>query len=402
MKEDAHRHEENLRVAERVAYLISAHMSGKMTADERRELDDWITENDENLELFEKLTDEENIETGMQDYLRLEKEKAAALTMLKARIRRRRTNLLPMMIAAVLLLAVIGIWLFNVDEWLHKKPAAVAIQDRTPTAAHDKAVLTLSDGRTIILENGVAEKIADDGGATIQLSGQDELIYSGEATETRYNTVSTPRGAQFKLVLSDGTRVWLNAESSIRYAVNMKNGERDVEMRGEVYFEVAQLNTGTGKMPFRVKVLTESGEAGTIQVLGTHFNINAYADDGSVKATLIEGSVKASTISGKTALLQPGEECMINSGALSVKKAGYIGSVSAWRQGKFVFHDATVKDIGEQIKRWYNVDVEYKSISKQLFNTEATRDLPLPQLLDALEGTGQGRFTLQGKTLIIK
>jgi len=400
MKESSNNHDENLKKADRVAYLIAGHLNETLTEAEKDELDDWITESDENLALFEKLTDEDNIEAGIQEHLRLEKEKAEALEDIKETIGLRKKSTLqriwPYLVAASIVLIAGSVYLnksSTVIKEIEKPIARTTKNDINPGS--DKAVLTLSDGRTIILDSTGSGLLATEGDVSIRRGESGEIVYNGTTMTTQYNVVSTPRGGQYKIILGDGTKVWLNAESAIKYPAGFANAERAVEVKGEAYFEVAKNEA----KPFKVKILTPSGEGGLVEVLGTHFNVNGYEDDGIIRTTLLEGSVRV-TKDEVSRTLQPGEAALMNNGITIVKADG--SDETAWTQGKFLFRDATVQSIGEQIKRWYDVEVEYKGANKQLFNTEVSRDAPLSKLLQALEGTGQVHFTLEGKRLLVK
>lgn len=146
-------------------------------------------------------------------------------------------------------------------------------------------------------------------------------------------------------------------------------------------------------------ITAPEGPAGTVTVLGTRFNINAYADNGTVSTALLEGSVRVQK-EGATVVLKPGQQALMGTGITVV--AADAAEALAWKDGRFLFRDATVRTIGEQIKRWYDVEVEYEGTITQRFNTEVSRSIPLPRLLDALEGTGQVHFSLKGKKLLIR
>jgi transmembrane sensor len=393
--------ENDNKYAERMAYLIAGHLHGTLTEEESNELDEWITGSDENLELFEKLTDEENIENALQQYLQQEKEKTAAFSRVKKSIysgekKPALRGLLPYLVAASLLLIAATFYLFNnFSKPITGKNKIANLKSPVDVKpGSDKAVLTLSGGRTIILDANGTGLLANEGPIIINKSADEELVYKGTANDMRYNTVSTPRGGQFKLLLADGTRLWLNAESSIKFPASFGNADRVVELKGEAYFEVAK----DAAHPFRVKTTTPTGLNATIEVLGTHFNVNAYGDDNNIRATLVEGSVVVTTSTQKNQL-RPGEEATINN-KIAITQINPELAL-AWKEGKFLFRNASIYAIGQQIKRWYDIDVEYKGNINQAFNTEVSRNVPLSKLLDGLEGTGQVHFKLQNNKLII-
>jgi ferric-dicitrate binding protein FerR (iron transport regulator) len=188
----------------------------------------------------------------------------------------------------------------------------------------------------------------------------------------------------------------------LKFPAGFNEKQRKVELKGEAWFEVAK----DKEHPFIVTISTPNGDGGTIEVLGTHFNINAYGDeDRSVKTTLVEGLVNV-TLHGDSKILNPGEQAICSLGAgkdgITTRRLADLDEALAWTKGKFVFRDATIFSIGEQIKRWYDVDVQYQGAITQHFNTVADRSLPLQKLLDGLEGTAEAKFTLKGRTLIIQ
>lgn len=401
MKEEPHNPEQIQKKAERVAYLIAGQIRGTLTAEELDELDEWITESDENLELFEELTDEDNIEMGIERYMQLEKGKVAALRGIKEKIglqpKRRISRIWPLLAAASLLLLAVSYFLFSIHPTGKKKiekPIEYTAKNDFQ-AGSDKAVLTLSDGRTVILDSNGAGTVANEGRISINKSSAGELTYTGTDETEKYNVVSTPRGGQYKVVLSDGTKVWLNAESSLKFPAGFADTNRMVELKGEGYFEVAK----DAARPFKVTILTPSGDGGTVEVLGTHFDIDGYGDEGIVKTTLLEGAVRVQK-GGATKMLTPGEQAQVNN-EINVIKTN-ANDANAWKDERFLFRNATARSIGEQIKRWYDVDVEYVGTITQHFNLEISRKAPLSKLLDGFEGTGQIHFTLQGRKLVIK
>jgi transmembrane sensor len=399
-------HNEELQKADRIAYLIAGHLGGTLTPEEGEELDDWVCESDENLALFEKLTDEENIEAAMAQFNRIEQSKMPALDQLKKQIRKDNRNRFPIRTflgaASILVILLLAWWLWPTTKTPGDKTLShVSTQDELP-AASNQAVLTLSTGRTLILDSASKGLLATEGSISINQNAGGALQYTGTESSMRYNTVSTPRGGQYKLVLGDGTRVWLNADSYLKFPAGFNDKQRNVELKGEAWFEVAK----NKEHPFIVKILTPAGDGGTVEVLGTHFNINAYGDeDHAVKTTLVEGLVNVSR-HGNSKLLHPGEQAVCSlddtKDAITIRRLPDLDEALAWTKGKFVFRDATIYSIGEQIKRWYDVDVEYQGTITQHFNIEADRSLPLQKLLDGLERTAEAEFILSGRTLTIQ
>lgn len=245
----------------------------------------------------------------------------------------------------------------------------------------NKAVLTLADGSRVILDQTKEGTIANDGPMSIDKIGKGQLQYKATETEKytrngspRFNTISTPRGGQYHVVLSDGTGVWLNAASSIKFPIAFTGAERNVELIGEAYFEVI----ANASKPFNVKA-----GATNIRVLGTHFNVMAYNDEASVNTTLLEGKVMV--LSGKaTNMLSPGQQARALNGTIAVVPADTEEAV-AWKKGYFYFKDADLKTVMRQISRWYDVDVDYRGDASQtVFSGKIYRNVAIGKMLEVL------------------
>lgn len=266
-------------------------------------------------------------------------------------------------------------------------------QDRLPGG--DKAVLTLSDGRTIILDSAGNGVLAQQGSTNIIKKNDGQLEYSGEtgaSTEMAYNLLQTPRGGQYKITLPDGSKVWINAASSLKYPVAFVGNERKVEISGEAYFEIVKDAT----KPFKVQLNNME-----VEVLGTHFNVNGYEDEESVKTTLLEGKVKVQAASG-VKFLNPGQQAQIkSSGNIAVTSDINLEEIVAWKDGNFQFENADIKAVMRQLARWYDVDVTYKGNINQHFVGSISRNVNLSQVLSMLQQTGAVKFKIDGKQLIV-
>lgn len=263
----------------------------------------------------------------------------------------------------------------------------------------NRATLTLSNGRQIILTDAENGKLAEDASVTINKTADGELVYDRPKQAANgapvMNTLSAPRGGQYHLTLSDGTKVWLNAASSITYPVAFDRHERSVTVSGEAYFEVAQRNG----LPFKVHTAKQE-----IAVLGTHFNVKAYPDDPDVSTTLLSGSVKVSnTVSGIAALLEPGQQARtINAGGqLDVVSVQAENAIS-WKNGYFLFDDQDIRSIMKIISRWYDVDIEFKGqLNNERFGGTFSRSSYMPEILANLERIGHVHFELfPGKVVV--
>lgn len=254
------------------------------------------------------------------------------------------------------------------------------------------AVLTLSNGQKIILDSAGNGVLASDANVKVVKKG-DNIVYQGLAAENLFNTISTDKGNQWQLQLSDGTRVWLNAASSIHYPLAFSGNERKVEITGEAYFEVAH----NSKKPF--KVITPDGAE--VQVLGTKFNINSYTNEPVISTTLLEGAVKF-IAKGHEQKLTPGEQAVLySSGKMELKKDADLDEVLAWKNGVFQFNAANIYTIMRQVERWYDVKVEYRDKITKIFQAEIPRNVTASKLFYLLELTGNVKFEIYDKKVIV-
>lgn len=270
-------------------------------------------------------------------------------------------------------------------------PAPVPQQVAEVAPGTDGAILTLADGTTMLLDSLNDGALKEDKGAKIMKSGN-QVIYKNleGAREITFNTMSTPRGRQFQLVLSDGTKVWLNAASSIRFPTVFTGIDRKVEITGELYFEVAK----NASKPF--KVITNGTE---IEVLGTHFNVNGY--DEVIRTTVLEGSVKVRA-GNQSGILKPGQQAQASASELKTSSTVNIEQVMAWKNGRFAFDNASLESIMQQVSRWYDVDVVYAGkIPTRTFTADISRKINLSIFLKVLDESGV-RFKIEGKKLIVQ
>ncbi|MGZ3852717.1 MAG: FecR family protein [Flavisolibacter sp.] len=301
----------------------------------------------------------------------------------------------PWMVAAALIVivATLGVfWLRNRNVGPINKPALVS-SPAPIVAGKNAAILTLSDNTKIVLDSAHNGIVAVQNGSDVVLKGGQLVYNAGNSATALYNTMTTPKGRQFSVVLSDGTKAWLNAASSLRYPTVFAGKERRVEITGEVYFEVAK----NKQMPFKVKVSPNM----EIEVLGTHFNVNSYSNEPSVNTTLLEGTVQI--VNGaETQVLKPGQQARVNSN----QKISVIGDVDlkkvmAWKNGVFDFEDASLQDVMRQLERWYDIEVVYeKGIPNIEFVGSLSRDLSLQDVLKGLK-LSEVNFRIEGRKLIV-
>ena len=313
--------------------------------------------------------------------------------------------------AAIILLLGTGAYLFlnrsrsREAELVQVKPEINLKKDVAPGG--NKAKLTLSDGSIIILDSAANGTLAQQGNARVVKLDDGQLLYNQttpnagnpltiDHSPLTYNTLSTPRGGQYQLVLPDGSKVWLNAASSIRYPTAFAGNERRVEVTGEVYFEVAK----DAQKPFRVN-FSSVGKQGTIEVLGTHFNVNAYDDEDVMKMTLLEGKVKASIVNGQWSILRPGQQAVIDDSRLTIHDNADVEEVMAWKNGAFQFGGADIQTVMRQISRWYDVEVEYKGNISLHFAGTMSRNVNISQVLEMLEKAGGLKTAVTGRKITV-
>jgi|RhiMetdeSRZDD1v2_1073273.scaffolds.fasta_scaffold07293_3 transmembrane sensor len=304
-------------------------------------------------------------------------------------------------VAAASIIIVAGVLLFYYIIPASQKNEFASKQTNLPSnqspvlPGKDRATLTLADGRVIDLDSSGAGLLAQQGNTSI-INKDGKIIYDPRNTnsgETIYNTISTPKGGQYQLVLPDGTKVWLNATSAIKFPVAFAGNSRTVELTGEAYFEVAKNPT----RPFFVKVKDVE-----VKVLGTHFNIMAYGEEGKIATTLLEGSVHVSRGAEKYVMV-PGQQAVWKeNGDFNLDEHADLEEVVSWKNGKFHFNNADIKVIMRQIARWYDVDVEYRNISSETqLGGIVSRKEDLRQLLNYFEIAGKVHFTVEGRKIIV-
>jgi ferric-dicitrate binding protein FerR (iron transport regulator) len=290
--------------------------------------------------------------------------------------------------AAAVLVGVLG----GTAWWLMQGPAAPQVQlAQRPLVkpGTSKALLILGDGSMVTLDSVHRGALARQGNTEIVAQGGGRLAYEAHGGASEFNTIRTPRGGQYQVTLPDGSRVWLNAASSLRFPTTFDGKDRSVELTGEAYFEI----TARSSQPFKVKV----GDT-EVDVLGTHFNVMAYDDEGSINTSLLQGSVRVGNL-----VLTPGEEARLDRQTGVLKKTDSdTEQVVAWKNGLFQFEGATIETIMRQVGRWYDVDVRYEGDMRRHFSGEIPRSAGLGDVLHMLELAGPAKFNLEGRTVTVK
>lgn len=314
----------------------------------------------------------------------------------------------PRYAAAAVLFFIIGsgIFLLLQEKNVNKEVAVTDQKEYTKEVlapGGNKAILTLADGKQIVLDEAKNGNLADQGNTkVIKLNGQiaynesSMAALNGKNVAVSYNTITTPRGGQYQLILADGSMVWLNASSSLRFPTSFQGKERRVELSGEGYFEIAK----DASKPFTVTINTTLGEKNEVEVLGTHFNIMAYNDEGIVKTTLLEGSVKINH-NNKIAMLKPGQQAKLQNQSMKVVDDVDTDEAVAWKNGYFQFTSANLQQVMRQIARWYDVDISYEGkIPERKFGGKISRDNNASEVLKVLE-LSKVKFRIENRKIIV-
>lgn len=378
--------------------LLEKYDKGTATAQERAIVEHWYLKEAERQHL-----------TAVEERIDHLKDEMWSATLIKAGLSKPPRKIFSLWTrlaaAAVLILIGTSVYLFNFrDTEKISQPSSQLANAGSPGS--NKAVLTLSNGKTIDLDAVKDGKIAEQQGVTIAKTAGGQVIYTlSEAqkltTVTSYNTIKTPNGGEYQVDLPDGTKVWLNAGSSLKYPTVFTANERKVELAGEGYFEVSHDKS----RPFRVITIPnqKGGSGQQVEVLGTHFNISCYPDEAIINTTLLEGSVKVSGLKNKKfVLLKPGEQASKLPGSLTVRSAD-LEEALAWRNGKFKFNDEDVVSIMKKVTRWYNLNVEYQdeAVKRERFSGTISRFENISELLKNLELANTIKFRIQGNKIIL-
>ena len=394
--------------------LLKRFRSGECTDAEKQLVEAWYNELINTGELEWEEGEKESIQATGENWLM---QNIADDELQYVPVRRMHTAAKAWWTAAAILVLMTG-----VAFYLNSKQQAALLAKKDETLKNDvapgsnKAVLTLANGTTIVLDDASNGVVAKEGNAKVLKPADGQLLYEQEEESEHgplaYNTLATPRSGQYQLILPDGSKVWLNSESSIHYPISFAENERRVQISGEAYFEVAKLKLSSGQ---QVPFIVEKGDM-QVEVLGTHFNVNAYNDESAIKTTLLEGKVrvvKHETGNGKrekpneiSVVLKPGEQAVLSRGhsPLTIHHSTDVDNVVAWKNGLFHFESADVKTVMRQLARWYDVDVVYEgaTVKNDPLFVEISRNTRLSDVLKVLQESGSARFTIQGKKIIVK
>lgn len=443
---------ENFKPSHIASILLLKHLREEISEEERKELNAWRVEAQEHERLFIELTNEKTLGEGI-----------AMLNGLKERLDRKVFSKIPeakerllhsvrndefasppsadrkddrlasndesllretrndgkvrkivkrwAVAASIVLMMGLGTYVL-----FFNKPAKQDEIVRTPVVPNDvkapeanRAMITLADGRKIYLDSVGGGQLAVQSNVKLMKTTDGKIAYEGSSTSINvtYNTLTNPRGSKvIDMTLADGSRVWLNAGSSITYPVAFISNERKVTITGEGYFEIEASpnpSEGEGKRKFIVE-----SRGVTTEVLGTHFNVNAYDDESDIKVTLLEGSVKVALASPRNdgqkseKIIKPGEQVMASiNGQLAIRKDADIEEVMAWKNGYFNFKSLNIEAIMKQISRWYDIDVSYDgNVGKETFSGIVKRNSNVSQVLEIIKQGGV-EFKIERKKITI-
>ena len=378
----------------RIAGLLVRQRVGQLSEEELRELEEWREVSPENKLLYDRWQDGAFLEVGFKNYQRIGRRKALLDMEKRVQLQRKKEVRLRVLrwgaVAAVFVVAVFSsLYLFKreTEEPVKEQVAIVLMKPQRP-------VLRLDDGTTMLLDSLKGD--FEEAGILVKKTGESTLSYSAEnlpqQAQLAYNTIEVPKGAEFDLILSDGTRVWLNADSKLKYPVTFGNDKREVELEGEGYFKV----TKDERKPFRVVVKKQ-----TVEVLGTEFNVDAYPGEKNIYTTLVSGKVKVDA-DGQTVILDPGMQSVVNDEKMYTRKVN-VAEVISWRNGMFVLENHTLEEIMSKLARWYDFTAFYQnaSLKEATFKGKIPRYASFESVLDILEKTGEVKFNVKNQSVTV-
>ncbi len=383
---------------ERIAELILKQLENTLTAAEKTELDQWLHTSAREQELFSNLTDSAYVQQELGKFYEHDAEEG--WQKIQRAYPAGKVRLMPgkYWLAAALLISFIGAGIMFL--YTSRQPGQPSQQTFAQVAditapVTSRATITLPDGRKLPVDSIAAGTVTMQEHTSIRKTEDGRIFYS-EANvpngPTYFHTLTNPRGSKvIQLMLSDGTRAWLNVESEMRYPVAFNSSSREIEITGEVYLEVA---------PDRAKPFLVKANGVEVQVLGTQFNINAYKDENTVKITLVDGAVKVSQ-NNNVVMLHPGEQAQAGA-VIKVNRNVDMEQVMAWKNGLFSFKDSDIGTIMRQLSKWYDVNVHFNDSISEHFYGEISRDKNISSVLNMLQTTGSVHFKMTGNNIEVK
>ncbi|MEI6189971.1 MAG: FecR domain-containing protein [Chitinophagia bacterium] len=390
-----------------ILIILDRHLKNQSNAKEKQKLDEFFEENSNDIKASKSIENIDKLEDKIFNYIQF-----GIKEQVKNETKLRRIPYLQ--IAASILL----LFLFSTTVYFYRSSLAsrsnlpeaivsVNIEDKQP--AKNIAILTLGNNSKIILDEASYGEIAQESGVSIMKTEKGELVYKIKNTDkllpndlNKYNIISTPMGGKFKVILPDGSLVVLNAASTLKYPIHFDEKLRKVSFTGEAYFEIAKkVDAHKQRIPFYVYSNNQ-----IVEVLGTHFNINSYDNEEYSKTTLLEGSVKIinEKSNSNAKILQPGQQAVIKKGDVVTKiLVADQGQAIAWKEGYFLFKNTNIKDVVNELERWYNVEIEYNDdMESENITGYISRNVKISSVLKMLQLSGIVNYEINGSKIIIK
>ncbi|TAM97620.1 MAG: FecR family protein [Chitinophagaceae bacterium] len=409
---------------DRLQYLLDKLFHRQCSQDEKEELSLWIDTVPDDEEWKERLSriwnsfgpsekmEPSKADSVLKEILKKGTDKPANVKALKPRYTSVSGQMMRWSVAAA---AIIGILIILSVIYLSKRPPTASRElasNNNITGQNDikpggnKATLTLANGKIIVLDsihNGLLtnqhnSNIIKVSSGLISYNINRRSQITDHSSQIEYNTLSTPLGGQYQLILPDGSKVWLNAGSSLKFPVVFSGKGRMVMVSGEAYFEIAR----NSNMPFVVHITSPDGkDKGIVEVLGTNFNIDAYNDESNIKTTLIDGSIKV--LNGNDSkMLAPGEQAeMKGNGGIQLNKEINLNEVIAWKNGLFDFEGNNIEEVMQQLAKWYDIKVDYQNVPSTQYVGTISRNSNISEVLKMLEMTGTVHFKVEGRTVTV-
>ena len=387
--------------------MLDRYLKNQANTKEKEKLDEFFEENSNSIEASKSIENVSKLEDKIFNYIQFG---------IKEQVKKESTlNRMPYLQVAA---SILVIFLFSTTIYFYRSSLAsksqlpiaqsvAKLEDKQP--AKNIAILTLGNNSQIVLDEASNGEIAQEGGVSILKTDKGELVYKIRNSNklsnkdlNKYNTISTPMGGKFKVILPDGSLVVLNAASTLKYPVHFDEKVRKVSFTGEAYFEIAKLEDQRKK---RVPFYVYSNDQ-IVEVLGTHFNINSYDNEEYSKTTLLEGSVKI--INEKSAapakILKPGQQAVIKRGDVQTKiMIADEAQALAWKDGYFLFRNTNIKDVVNELERWYNVDIQYEDeMEFENITGYISRNVKISSVLKMLQLSGIVNYEISGSKIIIK
>lgn len=388
-------------LTEKIIALAQKLFKGTASEAEKQELHQWYDQwqdDEETINTFPNEDSEESIRMRM-------------LTQIKTGMKQRQpAKVIPVQkkwyrfaaaASIVSVLSVAGFLFMDKNNNQDEMAANAGKQENVAAPVANKAMITLADGRRVSIDSIQSGSLARQHDVNVVKTADGRIEYSvlqGEGDDQlAYNTLDNPRGSRVQpITLGDGTKVWLNSESSLHYPVQFTGKERHVEVTGEAYFEVAK----NAAKPFKVAI---AGKA-EVEVLGTHFNINSYSDEANINTTLLEGKIKLTQFSNQQSVtLAPGQQGIFNTnGPININSDVDVDEVMAWKNDLFNFNSLDAESIMRQVGRWYDLEVSFEGqISRETYSGIVSRNSDLVQVLKVLEEGGL-KYKIAGKKIVLQ